>query len=435
MNVVLLSTYDLGHQPFGVASPAAWLREQGHTVRCVDLALDALPAKVIREAEVVAFFVPMHTATRLAADAIKKVRLLHPGVRMIAYGLYAPMNGEYLRELGVESVVGGEFEAGLLEALSGPVTAVSRERLQFRVPDRMGLPVLGRYPKLRKNGAGLTVGYTEASRGCKHLCRHCPVVPVYQGVFRVVPVEIVLSDIRAQVAAGAQHITFGDPDFWNGPGHARRIVAALHAEFPELTYDVIIKIEHLLQHRELLPELVATGCLFVTSAVEAVDDGILRILDKGHTRADFAESVRLCREAGLTMSPTFVPFTPWTTLEGYRDLLRAIRDLDLVDAVAPVQLALRLLLPAGSLLLEREETKPYVTGFDRAALLWRWKHADEEMDLLAGRLLRLVSKSRASSRREVFGEIWREAMDERLPEEFGLLPRAAIPYLDEPWYC
>ena len=142
------------------------------------------------------------------------------------------------------------------------------------------------------------VGYTEASRGCRHLCRHCPVVPIYNGQFRVVQPDVVLADIDAQVAAGARHITFGDPDFFNGPTHAMRIVEALHAAHPDVTYDVTIKVEHLLQHRDLLPRLADTGCAFVTSAVESIDDRVLRLLDKGHTRAGLLRGgATLCREA------------------------------------------------------------------------------------------------------------------------------------------
>ena len=63
---------------------------------------------------------------------------------------------------------------------------------------------------------------------------------MYNGQFRVVPPEIVLADIDAQVAAGAQHISFGDPDFFNGPGHAMRIVEAMHASHPQVTFDVTI---------------------------------------------------------------------------------------------------------------------------------------------------------------------------------------------------
>ena len=210
---------------------------------------------------------------------------------------------------------------------------------------------MSRYAKLHVNGEARTVGYTEASRGCKHLCRHCPVVPVYQGQFRVVQSEVVMEDVRRQVAAGAQHITFGDPDFFNGPGHARKIVEQLHSEFPWLTYDAIIKVQHLLNHSEMLPVLAQTGCLFVTSAVESLDDAVLEKLEKHHTRADFLKVVELCREVGLGFVPTFIAFTPWTTIAGYRELLRVLADEGLAASVAPVQLALRLLIPAGSRLL------------------------------------------------------------------------------------
>ncbi len=47
--------------------------------------------------------------------------------------------------------------------------------------------------------------------------------------------EVVLEMTSArQVDAGAEHITFGDPDFFNGPAHALAIVEAVHREFPRL---------------------------------------------------------------------------------------------------------------------------------------------------------------------------------------------------------
>ena len=197
-------------------------------------------------------------------------------------------------------------------------------------------------------------------------------VPVYHGQFRVVQADVVLADVAAQVAAGAEHITFGDPDFFNGPTHALRIVEALHAAHPALTYDVTIKVEHLLGHRELLPRLRDTGCLFVTSAIESLDDRVLALLEKGHTRRDFFEAVALCRAGGLTIVPTFVAFHPWLSLEGYCDLLDVLADLDLVRHVAPIQLAIRLLIPEGSRLLELEEVRRLVGAFDP-------EHADVSM--------------------------------------------------------
>jgi hypothetical protein len=259
------------------------------------------------------------------------------------------------------------------------------------------------------------------------------VVPVYQGSFRVVQPDIVLADVRQQIAAGAEHISFGDPDFFNGPTHAMRIVEALHREWPEISYDATIKIEHLLKHRDLLPRLRETGCLFVTSAVESVDDAVLAMLDKGHTRADFMEVVREFRSAGLTLSPTFIPFTPWTTRESYRELLQVLVELELIEHVAPVQLALRLLIPRGSLLLELEDIQAVIRTFDEPALLYRWQHDDPEVDALAAQALRIAASR--GSRREVFACLWNLVGDRPLPEDFYLSSPAAIPYMDEPWFC
>jgi radical SAM superfamily enzyme YgiQ (UPF0313 family) len=436
LRVVLLSTYDLGRQPFGLASPAAWLRAEGHEVTTADLSREPLPSDAIRKAGWIAFHLAMHTATRMAIPQIGIVRELNPSAQICCYGLYAPVNDEMLRTLGVTHIIGGEFERALADLVSGRATStlpVILDRLPFRTPDRAGLPVLGEYARLVDGDQQKVVGYTEASRGCKHLCRHCPIVPVYEGRFRIVQRDVVLADIRQQVAAGAQHVTFGDPDFLNGPGHALAIIEAFHAEFPAVTYDVTIKIEHLLKHREVLPELARTGCLFITSAVESLDDEVLRRLAKGHTRADFIAALELTRARGLLLSPTFVAFTPWTTREAYLDLLRTIRDLDLIGNVAPIQLAIRLLIPAGSKLLELDDMM--VEAFDPAALSWRWRHPDPAMDTLCSDLQKLVGLGDrlGASRAQIFGMIWERAFGE--PADFPAQNGAAIPRLTEAWYC
>jgi hypothetical protein len=313
------------------------------------------------------------------------------------------------------------------------VLPIILDRLPFQVPDRSTLPALQEYAGLIFGGERKIVGYTEASRGCKHLCRHCPIVPVYEGRFRVVQREVVLADARQQIHAGAQHITFGDPDFFNGPGHALAIVEAFHAEFPGITYDVTIKIEHLLKHREALPVLRRTGCLFITSAVESLDDRVLSLLAKGHTRADFVEALALTRSHGLTLVPTFVSFTPWTSREDYLDLLRTIHQLDLIENVAPIQLAIRLLIPGGSKLLELKELR--VDPFDPALLSWRWQHPDPEMDLLCADLQKLVGlgDQLGLSRGEFFAMIWERAFGAK--PDFNPENRTAVPHLTEAWYC
>jgi radical SAM superfamily enzyme YgiQ (UPF0313 family) len=458
MFALLISTYDMGRQPFGLASPAAWLRRAGWDVACADVAKQRLDDEAIAAADLVGFHLPMHTATRLAGPVIGRVRRLNQSARVCAYGVYAPLNEEWLRSIGVDAVFGGEFEEHLIAwaglkacateesptraAVAQPSRAADDRRIsriRFLVPDRSGLPPLSQYASLQvPDGTRRLAGYTEASRGCKHLCRHCPIVPVYDGQFRVVRPEVVLADIDAQVAAGAAHITFGDPDFFNGPAHAMRIVAAMHARHPALSYDVTIKIEHLLRHRDLLPRLAATGCAFVTSAVESVDDRVLALLRKGHTRADFIEAVGASRDAGVTLAPTFVAFHPWLSLESYCDLLDTIAALDLVEQVAPIQLAIRLLVPHGSRLLELPEMRRHLGPFDPATLAYRWSHPDPRVDALQEEVTAIVGARLAADRSVVFDTISARAHECAGLPRVDVRParaRATVPYLNEPWYC
>ena len=454
MNIVLISTYELGRQPFGLASPAAWLRKRGHHVMSLDLARQSLDESAIREAALIAIYLPMHTATRLAAQLIPSLRELNSRAHFCCYGLYAPMNVDYLRTLGVSTILGGEFEEGLvhlaerlaanegrqLEEQAEPVISLARQ--SFEVPDRSGMPAIAKYAHLIVPGDGYrVVGSTEASRGCKHLCRHCPIVPVYKGVFRIVSREVVMEDIRRQVAAGAEHITFGDPDFFNGIRHAIELAEEFHREFPAITYDVTIKIEHLRKYEEHLATLRDTGCLFVISAVESVDDDVLSALDKGHTREDFLYVVKTFRELGLTLHPTFVPFTPWTTVEGYVDLLHVLEEQALIENVAPIQLGIRLLIPEGSRMLELEDVRRMVGPFDPQLLAYPWKNSDPRLDALSENVQEIAAAAerQKESRRDTF-----ERIRKATHAAAGLTaPRIAsstrnavsVPYLSEPWYC
>ncbi len=214
------------------------------------------------------------------------------------------------------------------------------------------------------------------------------------------------------------------------------LVQALHREWPELSYDVTVKVEHLLKHRGLLPELRRTGCAFITTAVESLDDAVLEKLAKGHTRADFLEALRLTRAAELPLSPTFIPFTPWTTIAGYAAFLCDVAHLGLAEQIASVQLTIRLLIPQGSLLLELPEVQHLVDPFDPAGLCYPWKTPDERVDALWRRVNDGVktSEKRKTSRREIFRNIARLA-EARGWAEPPLPARATIPYLTEPWYC
>lgn len=450
--VLLLSCYELGHQPQGLASPLAFLERAGFAPDALDLAVEPFDEGRVRRARFVGISVPMHTALRLGVAAARRVRRVNPDAHIAFYGLYATLNADYLRDGVADSVVGGEYEAALVTLVASlaraerptPRIVPVLERLDFPVPSRATLRPLDAYTVLIEPGGRRPAGYVEASRGCLHHCLHCPIPPVYGGRFFVVPPEVVLADIRGQVAAGATHITFGDPDFLNGPGHSLKIVRAMHAEFPALTFDCTAKVEHLLRRRALLRELASLGCLFIVSAVESLSDTVLVNLDKGHTRADVYAALGALREAGIALRPSLLPFTPWTTLDDYIELLEFVAAEGLVDHVDPVQYGIRLLVPPGSALLERPTMRPFLgPASDPAALTYPWTHPDPRMDELQGQVMAIVERGARQGEGEetqatflqVFEAAHRAAGRPATPPLPWLARGPRPPRLSEPWFC
>jgi hypothetical protein len=257
-----------------------------------------------------------------------------------------------------------------------------------------------------------------------------------------VPADVVLADVRQLVAAGATHLTFGDPDFLNGPGHALAVARAVHAEFPALTFDITAKIEHLLRHRRHLPELASLGCVFVVSAVESLSDTVLAHLDKGHTRADVTEALGLARAAGLALRPTWVAFTPWTSLADYRDILDFVDAEGLVDHVDPVQYTIRLLVPPGSLLADSPAMRPHLRELVEADFCYRWTHPDPRMDALEAHVAALVAEAteRGEDPALTFHRLRAVAaaaagVPPGPPPPVPDPKRPRAPRLSEPWFC
>jgi radical SAM superfamily enzyme YgiQ (UPF0313 family) len=457
--ILLIACYELGHQPLGVASPLASLERAGYAPAALDIAVERLnPAKVAR-AQFIGIAVPMHTALRLGVRLVERIRKLNPGCHICCYGLYATLNADYLLTHGVDSVIGGECEAplsGLVESLDagedGAVVGVSRrghlaapflQRVDLPIPSRQALPPLDIYAHLECDGGQSRVGYVEASRGCKHHCRHCPIPPVYGGRFFAVPQEVVLDDIRRLVQAGAEHITFGDPDFLNGPTHALRVTRAMHQEFPALTFDLTTKVEHILKHRQIFPALAALGCVFTVSAVESLSDTVLANLDKGHTRADVFEALGVMRQANIALRPSLVSFTPWTTLDDYLDVFEVVEREGLIDHVDPVQYAVRLLIPPGSLLLQSLALQPFLGALDQAAFSYRWIHPDGRMDELHRAATAMVEKAAKTEADPAltFEELRALALAVRDGREPAAVTcrapstRRRPPRLTEPWFC
>jgi radical SAM superfamily enzyme YgiQ (UPF0313 family) len=453
--ILLVSCYELGHQPLALASPLAFLERAGHAAEALDISVEPFESGRFACARFVAISVPMHTALRLGVRVAEQIRRVNPGCHICFYGLYASLNADYLLEHCGDSVIGGEYESALVALVdsmesgrSGPVEGVQQRghaagpvlrRLPFAVPSRGALPGLKKYAHLDKGESKELVGYVEASRGCLHLCLHCPIPPVYGGRFFVVPQDIVLDDIRRLAGEGATHITFGDPDFLNGPGHSLAIVRAMHAELPSLTFDFTAKVEHILERAELFSEFSELGCVFMVSAAESLSDTVLAHLEKGHTRADVARALQIVRGAGIAFRPTWVAFTPWTTLEDYLEMFDFVEEEGLIDHVDPVQFTLRLLVPPGSSLLTRQAIRPHLGTLDQAAFIHRWTHPDARMDALQREASRLVEAAAGADPAATFYRLKALAHATAGRAE-ALVPalapdRRRPPRLSEAWFC
>ena len=458
-DILLVSCYELGHQPFHLASLYAMLQQAGYAPAAVDTAVDTLTEEAISRARLVAISVPMHTALRLGQRIALRVRLINPSAHICFYGLYAFLNADYLLHDTIDSAIGGEYESPFLDLVAalekgktGIIPGVTThqfnsdpwiKRTPYIVPTRQQLPSPERYAHLETNGTMRLAGYTETTRGCKHTCLHCPITPVYNGRFFAIPNEVVLADIRAQLEQGVRHITFGDPDFLNGPKHAMRITRALHDEFPGVTFDATIKIEHLLKHQHLLPELKSLGCAFIVSAVESLNDNVLRNLNKGHTAVDVAEAFDLMEQVGIPLRPSLMPFSPWETLESYITLLNFFEDRRLIEQIDPVHFSIRLLIPPGSALLASPDSKLWLRELDAAAFTYKWQHPDPRLDALHQKVASLTEEAELAKFNtiETFFHIKALTLsiigkDLHIPEavEHYGTPRV-LPHLTESWFC
>ena len=491
--VLLISCYELGHQPIGLAQPLGFLQQNGYVPSTLDLSVEMFDTQQVEPARMVGISVPMHTALSLGCQVAERIRQINPDAHICFYGLYASLNAEYLLGHLADSVIGGEYETPLVNLLdqlnhpqslqntphdtraastpqiegvsransiaqpvlkkfSGPSGASTKnksERPNFPTPTRTTLPMLSEYASLESQGQEHVVGYVEASRGCLHTCLHCPIVPVYQGRFFLFPASVVLADIRQQVKAGAAHITLGDPDFLNGPGHSLNIVRAMHKEFPHITFDFTTKIEHILKHQETFKEFSQLGCLFVISAVESFSENVLLHLDKGHTRQDIFKAHNVLQAVGITLRPSLVAFTPWTTLEDYAEMFDLVEQHGLIDCIDPVQYSVRLLIPPGSALLTPPSTHPtpmaqFLGLLNQQKFQHTWAHPDPRMDSLQKAVTKVVENSTKAKEdpERTFYRLW-ELVYDTAGLDFASLNKAASlnpnrirpPRMTEPWFC
>ncbi len=453
---LLISCFESGFQPLNLAMPLTCLRARGLNVVALDLSVQSLQDCPAQEVIGIAISVPMQTAMRLGVTAADALRRKYPDAPVCFFGLYAGLNADYLLQSGkADTVLSGEVEEALADWAekvvhhNGAGTARAEdpdrlspvlERLHLPLPQRHDLPPLSAYAHLlTPDGEVRLAGQVEASRGCLHTCYHCPVVPIYEGRFFVVGFDTVTRDIQQQVEAGAQHISFGDPDFLNGPGHSLRITEWLHTHYPAVTFDFTAKVEHLCRYPQHVETFRDHGAAFIVSAFESVQDAVLRNLDKGHDVADMEQLLQWLGGWELPIQPTWIPFTPWTSLQDYQEFLDWVAHHGLVNCVPPIQLSLRLLIPPRSWLLRQFHDEDWLGPLQPEQFTYAWTHPDPVMDELQQELEALVAQlgddwSHIEIFRRVRAIVYQKVGNPVPEEELGpQLPPP--PRLTEDWFC
>ena len=373
MKVLLTSFYDLGKQPKIIAEIVDKYRTDDIQFDIVDFSVNNPDIK-IHEYDALGIYASMHTATVLSIEFLKNKTL--PS-KVFTFGLYGPVLEDFNSSIKyISNIENGELDSFF------ELKKKTSFSLKNNIPNRDILPDISNYAHLVNGSENFIAGSVETTYGCKHSCTHCPIPISFNGSFKTYNLEKILVDVENQVISGAKHISFNDPDFFNGPIHALKVLKNLNTKFPDVTYDSTIKVEHIIKYEKYFKELSSLNMIFVISAFETTNNEVLRILDKNHTNKDLVNAIEISQQNNIDIRPTWMPFSPWTRKNDLIDIIKLIENYKLRETVDPIQLTIKLLIPKHSLILQKSEIKEYLNNYDKNSLSYLWDYRDEEVNEL-----------------------------------------------------
>ncbi len=403
MNVLLVSTYDLGNQPTTIARHAAHLAAGGHKIKTLDLAIEDFDIEATTWADAVAISIQMHTSAKIALNLVGNLRDSGFKGKIIYFGLSAHL-GELLFSQGqIDAIFSGESETAFssylnqLESGESPakVNLKLLEKVNHLVPLRSKLKPLDEYSHIIWGNKSLVVGPIETTRGCSHGCLHCPVPQVYNKRVRKIDLSTLIDDIDQLVEMGAEHISFNDPDFLNIPAHSELVVSTMRKRHPDLTFDATIKIEHIVKYKKLMRQFKESGLILVQSAFETMDDEVLDLLEKGHNADEAKKAIDFAKSIDLSLRPSWIPFSPWTTYQSIADIVNFSIQYDVLSESDPIQWTIKLLVPKGSLLLANAKLAPIFRDYDEERFTFCYDYIHPELDHLQQYLARFMENSQS----------------------------------------
>ena len=428
MKILLLSFYDLGKQPKIISELYEKLDNGSNQIDIVDYSIEEKDL-TLDNYDVLGIYASMHTASVLAEQYLRDRKLPN---KLFVFGLYANVFSEMFSDFqSIHSFDSDELES-LLQVQLNP-----NYSFKHTVPDRTILPSITDYSHIVDGSNNLIAGSVETTYGCKHECTHCPVPIEFKGIFKTFGTEKIITDVTNQVEEGAKHISFNDPDFFNGPKHALKILQLLNEKHPSITYDSTIKVEHILKYPDYFQELKNLNMLFVISAFETTNDHVLNILQKNHSSNDLNKAVELSLENNIDIRPTWMPFSPWTEQNDLISIIKLIENYKLRETVDPIQLTIKLLIPKNSLILKRPEMEEYLLNYDPASFSYAWKYKFPTIDNIQNELFTYVLQHESENEyTQYLGlvDILESHTGETLlnPEKYN---QRIVPKLSETWFC
>jgi radical SAM superfamily enzyme YgiQ (UPF0313 family) len=404
MKVIVATTFESGYQPLNAICAATAIKDAGFDVSLVDVYVEGLHEANFYYADVICISIPLFDSLSTGVQLAENIEKWNSKAKIVFFGQYATINANSLTGKYSHYTIVGEWEiplVNLVKYLNGFETdllgvvdiAKARSnktiipylnRSDFTLPDRSLSPPLIKYPQPqidRLLGEKQIVGGVEGTRGCHHKCTYCSVYAAYKGKIIIVPGDLIERDVEALVAQGMTHLTFTDADFFNAKKHNLKLMRKLHDEFPSLTYDFTTRVDHILENKEIIKEMVQLGLAFITTALEFPKQEVLDQVIKEIDMPMIKEAINFVLSLGIKLNPTFIMFNPWVGLEDLALFYHFVEENKLENIIDPIQFETRLHLYKGSPLLSNNpsirnlELEEHEFHFD-------WKHPDPRVDTL-----------------------------------------------------
>ena len=428
MKILLTSFYDLGKQPKIIAEIVDRYNSSEIDFDFFDFSVEDQNID-LENYDVLGIYAPMHTATILSIEYIKDKKLPN---KMFTFGLYGSVLEDFNSSIRYIKDIESDELALFLE-----INDDHQFSLKNNIPNRQIFPDISNYAHLVDGSNNLIAGSVETTYGCKHSCTHCPVPISFNGSFKTYSLEKIVSDVENQVKQGAKHISFNDPDFFNGPIHALKILESLNEKFPSITYDSTIKVEHIIKYKKYFKELSSLNMVFVISAFETTNDLVLSILEKNHTSHDLNNSIEISQDFGIDIRPTWMPFSPWTELNDLSNIVKLIEKYELRETVDPIQLTIKLLIPKHSLIIKKPEINKYLGNYEKNSLSFKWEYENNDVEKLQSSLFDFIlNNSELDEHKQYLGmvNIIEKCTDTKLLTNSSY-DFKNVPKLSETWFC